>query len=83
MTKTKDETEVKTSAPETFLDQLHREHYELGERLVEITSLIGSAGFADIDHDERERLKGQEIAMGHYHGILAVRLAYHKAKGTK
>lgn len=68
---------------ETFLGTVRAEHTELGDRLGKLTSFIGSIDFAAVDQEERERLKGQEIAMMHYHGILAARIAYHEARGEK
>lgn len=85
MSKHKDEettSEPKAAPPrvQSFLDRLHVERDELRDRLGKLTSFLASVKFAEVEREEAERLKGQEIAMGHYLGILDARIAYHEQR---
>ena len=67
-----------TPVAETFLDRMRHEHEELADRLGKLNGFISSIDFTGVDQEERERLKGQATAMGHYLGILEARIAYHQ-----
>lgn len=68
---------------ETFLDHLLLEHREVGDRRGKLKAFMDGPSYQTLDQEERERLAAQFVAMGHYYGILAARIAYHQAKGTK
>lgn len=74
-------SEDQAPKPLTLLERLKDERAELADRLGKVTSFICSIDFTGVDREERERLQGQEIAMGHYLGILDARIAYHEAQG--
>lgn len=81
-----DDVESQTEAPPpepTFMQRLHVERALLADRLDRLSASMSTPEFSEIDQEERERLHGQKLAMGHYLEILKARIAYHERRGEK